>query len=317
MIPSTRVARGSRRATGAKLIALVVLCAVYGNLLPSEAAETSKPTRASGLSVSVKPARNMCFTEQVEVTGTVFPRQEVEIPAPREGRLTDVLVGPLDQVAAGQILARLGPADGATSTTVVSVTSSVAGVVVHSDAATGKPVSPRQGPLFRIVVGGDLDVKADVPIGDLKRLAVGQPVTVRPLGQPELSGKLQLVASPIEPGSQLGRVRIALPTTRDLRVGTFARAIILVGERCGIGVPYSSIMYEPDGTILQIVKNDRVEARHVILGLLLGSYVEVRSGISASDLIVTRAGPFLRDGDQVTPITVQDTTDAKMTKARE
>jgi hypothetical protein len=76
-------------------------------------------------------------------------------------------------------------------------------------------------------------------------------------------------------------------------------------------------MYEPDGTILQIVKNDRVEARHVILGLLLGSYVEVRSGISASDLIVTRAGPFLRDGDQVTPITVQDTTDAKMTKARE
>lgn len=278
---------------------LLICCSSIGAAM----AETSGPAQLSGLSVSVQPARKMCFKEQVEITGVLVARQEVEIRAPRDGlKVTELLVEPLDKVTTGQVLARLTITEAPNAGGTVAISSPVAGVVRAVDAGLGTPVYQRQGPLFRIITGGNLDFRAEVPIPQLKALAVGQIVTVTPLGELDLSANVRSVDLPVEPGSQLGRVRVGLPNTRDLRVGTFARGIVAIGERCGIGIPYSSVMYQEEGTIVHVLRNDKVEARQVLIGLLSGIYVEVRSGVAASDLIVTRAGPFLRDGDQVNPI---------------
>jgi HlyD family secretion protein len=272
----------------------------------AQAADKPEPP-AGALSVSVKRAREMCFKDQVEVTGTISARREVEVGPSREGYVvSQVLVEPLETVSAGQVLAELAPADGAAGGGTLSLRSPVAGVVSRNAAVAGMPASPRQGGLFRIVANGEMDLRAEAPIDDLKKLSVGQKVVVTPLGAPPAPAKVQFIAPSVDPASQLGRVKIAIEPGRSLQTGVFARGVILVAERCGTGVPYSSIMYPPDGTIVHVVVDNRVVARRVEVGLLAGSDVEIRSGVTADDLVVIRSGPFLRDGDLVAPIRVED-----------
>lgn len=294
-------ARDARRPGPRALVLLLSLFAVEAPPA-SNASENSKDPMASALSVSVKRAREMCFKDIVEVTGTLAARREVDVGTSKDGLVvTQILVEPLDAVTPGQVLAQLGTMDGAASGG-VAVRSNVAGVVGRSYAVVGMPVSTRQGPLFRIVAGGELDLRAEVPLDQLKKLAPGQSVAVKPLGLTEIAAKVQFIAPSVDPASQLGRVRIAIASGRPMRTGTFARGVVEVAKRCGTGIPYSAIMYQPDGAIVHVVVDNRIAARRVEMGLMSGSDVEVRSGLTASDLVVTRAGPFLRDGDLVNAI---------------
>ena len=267
---------------------------------PARAAEEAPRT---GVSVSVRAAKARCFPDRVEVTGTLVPREQVDLSADREGlKVAQVLAGPLDTVTTGQILARLVPMEGPSDGAGTPLRAPVGGLVLRSQAAIGQPASPRMGPLFQIVAGGDVELTAEVTLADLGRIAVGQAVAVRPLGLPEVAGKVRRVEAAADPASQTGRVRITLRGAPEARVGTFARGVVAVGERCGIGVPYSAVQYEPDGTIVQVVDGTRIETRQVTVGLLDGDDAEIVSGLSDQDLVVVRAGPFVREGDQVQPI---------------
>lgn len=272
-------------------------------------AQAPDPDRASGMAVSVTPVRSMCFEDRVDVSGTVVPRREVDVGPDREGlQVGQALVDTRDEVTTGQILARLVPAEGQGNASPQALRSPVAGIVEASDAVPGLPASPSR-PLFRIVAGGDLDLRAEATAADLLKVTAGQPVTVTPLGGPDLSGTVQAVLPAVSPGSQLGRLRVAISEGHEVRVGTFAHGRIVVGRRCGLGVPSSAILYPPDGTVVQIVVGGQVQARRVSVGLASGTDVEIVSGLKERDDVVVRAGPFLRDGEQVSPIPVKAGTD--------
>ncbi|WP_375462901.1 efflux RND transporter periplasmic adaptor subunit [uncultured Methylobacterium sp.] len=303
--PSPRRTLRPHTTTHRRLARLAALAlAAFGSAL---AAETD-PARLATLSVSVRPARTLCFADRVAVTGTLSAREQVEVGAEREGfKVAQVLANPLDAVVAGQVLARLAPIEGpAEAGALVAVRAPVAGTLLRSRAVIGQPASPRQGPLFDIVAGGAVELVAEVPIPDLARIAVGQTVGVRPLGLPETAGTVRRIESGTEAAAQVGRVRIALTATPDVRIGTFARGIVTVGRRCGVGVPYSAVQYEADGTIVHVVDGTRVEARQVTVGLLSGGNAEIRTGLSEADLVVIRAGAFVREGDQVEPVVIHD-----------
>jgi hypothetical protein len=61
----------------------------------------------------------------------------------------------------------------------------------------------------------------------------------------------------------------------------------------------SAILYGPQGSVVQVVRNNRVETRRVRVGLLTGKDVEIREGLAVGDIVVARAGAFLREGDLV------------------
>ena len=48
--------------------------------------------------------------------------------------------------------------------------------------------------------------------------------------------------------------------------------------------------------------NGAVRQRAITTGLTSGGLVEVKSGVAAGDIVVAKAGTFLRDGDAVRPI---------------
>ncbi len=53
---------------------------------------------------------------------------------------------------------------------------------------------------------------------------------------------------------------------------------------------------------MQIVRDGKVVTSEVQTGLRDGNDVEIKSGVALDDLVVARAGTFLRNGDAVRPI---------------
>ena len=71
---------------------------------------------------------------------------------------------------------------------------------------------------------------------------------------------------------------------------------------CGVSVPLTAVLYTNAGTVVQVVRRDRVETHRVEVGLMSGAQIEIRDGLSEGDMVVARAGALLREGDLVRPV---------------
>jgi RND family efflux transporter MFP subunit len=156
--------------------------------------------------------------------------------------------------------------------------------------------------MFRIVAKGEVELDAEVTETRLAAIAAGQTARVDVAGLGTIVGKVRLVSPEIDKSTRLGRVRIFLGDNPGLRVGAFARGTILTANGKGLAVPASAVLYGPDGPSVQVVRAGRVETRSIKTGLAAGALVEVREGLGDGDLVVARAGTFLREGDAVRPV---------------
>jgi HlyD family secretion protein len=260
-----------------------------------------------GLAVSVVKAKKLCFDNTIEVTGVLVPRAEVLVRPDREGlQIARVLAEPGAKVSAGQPLAQLVSPDAAAgSTDFVSVNAPAAGTVLRVNAVVGAMASARAEPLFQIIVGGELELSAQVTTRNLPNLASGQPAKTKLIGVGELPGRVRVVSDMIDSTTQLAEVRVAVDLDERLKVGTFGRAIINAGQRCDrAAIPLSALLYGPEGTVAQVVRDERIESRLVTAGLQANGNVEILQGVAEGDMVVVRAGAFLRDGDRVRSVVV-------------
>ncbi len=177
-----------------------------------------------------------------------------------------------------------------------------AGIISRKTAKLGALASGLAEPLFRIIANGEIEMEADVSETEIPQLKIGQNAKITGPGVAAVSGTVRLIYPEIDKISRLGRVRIFIGANAALRIGTFARAIVETTKGNGVGVPLSSILFNDDGATVQVVKNKRIISRVVKTGLRENGVIEITSGIDDGDLVVVRAGTFLRDGDQVTPV---------------
>jgi HlyD family secretion protein len=265
------------------------------------------PDAPKGAAVTVIKAEKSCFAAIVEVTGILLPRDEVAIRPDRPGlKVAEVLVDAGETVTAGQTLARLTLPEGGA----VPVQASVAGLVSTSSAVVGTIASGKGEALFSIIPRSEFEMVGQVPTRDLPKLAVNQAAEIKIIGVGALDGKVRRVASTVEPNSQLGQVFVTITSTRRLMANSYARALIKTGESCGVSVPLTAILYGSAGTVVQVVRRQRIETRRVEVGLMSGGRVEIREGIAEGDMVVARAGALLREGDPVRPLTADATAAA-------
>src|SRR5262245_49295317 len=159
--------------------------------------------------------------------------------------------------------------------------------------------------MFRIVAKGEVELDAEVVETRLAAVRVGQRARVEVAGLGEVTGTVRIVSPEVDKATRLGRVRIFLGDNAGLRVGAFARAGIATAASAGLAVPASAVLYGPGGATVQVVRGNRVETRGIKTGLAADARVEVRAGLDEGELVVTRAGTFLRDGDTVRPVPVE------------
>jgi HlyD family secretion protein len=182
------------------------------------------------------------------------------------------------------------------------------GLILARNATLGGVVMAQTAPLFRIAIDSEFELAATVAETALPRLANGMPAQVSMAGLDEpASGTIRRISPEVDRSSRLGAIRIALKPGSPVRAGTFARGEIELVRRDGVAVPASAVMYVGAQAFLQCVENGTVKTRQVQLGARSGDLVEIVSGLSAGEEVVSRAGTFVADGDLVTPVRVEAT----------
>jgi HlyD family secretion protein len=186
------------------------------------------------------------------------------------------------------------------------------GLVLARSATVGSIVSPSSGSLFRLAIGGEFELEATVAETRLPRLAPGMKAKiVLPGFDGKVEGSVRRIAPEIDQKSRLGLIRIALPKDAPAHAGSFARAEVELSRHEGIAVPTSSVLYDGDQALLQVVDNGRITTTKVKLGARANGFVEVVDGVSEGVEVVARAGTFVADGDMVTPVRGEQTGSIK------
>jgi multidrug efflux pump subunit AcrA (membrane-fusion protein) len=297
MLMGNFAARGRSRSWLAPA-AMGLVCLVSQPSLAADEADAPK-----GAAVTVLKAVKACFSNVVEVSGIVIPREETAVRPERQGlKVAEILADPGDTVTAGQTLARLSLPEGG----VTLVQAPVAGLIASSTALMGAVASAKGEALFSIIARSQFDLVGLVPTEDIAKLAIDQPARIKIVGAGDVDGKVRRVAPTIEPNSQLGQAYISVTTNRRLLVNSSGRAMIKTGQSCGVSVPLTAVLYGSAGTVVQVVRRQRVETKRVETGLMFAGQIEIRDGLQEGDVVVARAGALLREGDPVRPVTSAD-----------
>jgi HlyD family secretion protein len=97
-------------------------------------------------------------------------------------------------------------------------------------------------------------------------------------------------------------VRIAVDRPEAVRSGMFAAAEVVVETRAALAAPISAIAGGTGGRDGAARPRRRRGAGPVVLGVRDGDRVEIRDGLAEGDLVVAKAGAFVRDGDRINPV---------------
>jgi HlyD family secretion protein len=182
-----------------------------------------------------------------------------------------------------------------------------AGVVSRRNAKLGAVAAAVGDPMFRMIAKGEVEMQADVPEVYMPKMTPRMSARIEVAGLAAREGKIRLISPEVDPATRLGRVRIFIGEDKELRPGTFARAVINIAESNGLGVPSSAILSQSDGSTVQVVKDGRVESRRVRTGLISSGKTEILEGLQDGELVVLRSGTLLRNGDAVRPVLMDKT----------
>ncbi len=175
------------------------------------------------------------------------------------------------------------------------------GIVLTRAAEVGQAVTAGTAPLFRLARGGEVEMKAMVAEQDLPKLKVGQTAQVSITGvQTPYTGTIRLLPAVIDPMSRLGEVRVTLPHDRNLRPGAFARGEAKVATDVRPIVPQTAFLADSRGSYVYVVgEGERVVRKPVKFGGAQPSGIVIAEGLDGSERVITTAGAFLHEGEQV------------------
>lgn len=179
-----------------------------------------------------------------------------------------------------------------------------AGLVLTRAVEPGQVIGGASGTLFRIAMGGQMEMRAELAEADLAAARVGSQATVVPVGTTQsFNGQVWQVAPVIDPQTRQGVVRIALAYNPALRPGGFAQAQIVTGQVDAPMLPESAVQSDDRGNYVYIVGPDNKAQRRVVkTGQVTDRGVVILDGLQGNEQVVLTAGAFLTPGQSVRPI---------------
>ena len=172
-------------------------------------------------------------------------------------------------------------------------TAPATGSVIEKNVVEGDAVTAGQR-LFRIAALDKVWVEADLFEADLGRVKPGMAARVALGGGQVLDGKVTFVYPYLDPQTRTGRVRIELPNQGlELKPDMYATVTFAVTLDNRLSVPKSAIVYAgPRRVVFVELGGGKLAPRDVVLGAEAGERVEISSGLSERDVVVT-SGNFL------------------------
>ena len=167
--------------------------------------------------------------------------------------------------------------------------------MVEKNVVAGTAVEPGMK-LYRIAGLDRVWVEAEVYESELAQVAVGQPATVTLSYMPgkTFRGKVAFVYPYLDGTSRTGRVRIALANPDGvLKPDMYANVELATSLGEALVVPESAVLRTgPRSFVFVDLGEGRLKPQRVETGVEQGEWVEITSGLSEGDVVVS-SGNFL------------------------
>jgi HlyD family secretion protein len=183
------------------------------------------------------------------------------------------------------------------------VKTTIGGVISARNAKIGAIAAGAGNPLFTIIRDNAIELNADVSEGDLLKLKPGQVVHMNVAGtSTRVEGKVRTIEPVINATTRLGTVKISIDNPDIARIGMYASAEVIVSDRKVLALPLTAVMAEDGSMVVRRVVDGVVTMTKVTTGVQDGDFVEISEGLTLKDIVVEKAGAYVRDGDKVAPV---------------
>jgi RND family efflux transporter MFP subunit len=181
------------------------------------------------------------------------------------------------------------------------------GVVSLRNVNVGDFVGEMGGkPMFRIVDNGVLDLTVNVPSGEMGSVHVGQPLTFSTDALPgkTFSGKVKFINPAVNEADRSVKVVAEVQNVDEqLKGGLFAKGRIMTGTRAGVlKVPQTALLtwdVPAKKAEVFVIDGDIARRQTVRTGNISGDRVEIPSGLTPGQQVITRGGFNVKDGNKV------------------
>lgn len=177
------------------------------------------------------------------------------------------------------------------------ITAPMDGIVLRRDGEIGEIAEAGQI-LFRVGVPKPLQVVAEVNEEDIPRVVLGQTVLFRTDAFPDrrLEGKIREITPMGDSVAKTYRIRVALPDDTPLKPGMSVEANVVTREKPdALLIPADAVQ----STSVFVVDGNHVRKREVKIGIRGTRAIEILSGLTQQDRVVSPAGSELTDGKRV------------------
>ena len=179
------------------------------------------------------------------------------------------------------------------------ITAPFSGIITARSGEPGNLAAPG-APLLTIERDGAYRLEASVDESKLPSVKAGQTVEValEALDR-RLTARVSEIVPAVDPASRAYTVKIDLPAVPNLRSGMFGRAWFPTGSRKVLAVPAAAVVER--GQLQSVVVIDAGVARNrlITIGARRVESVEVLSGLSEGEKVITPIPAALADGTRV------------------
>ncbi len=173
------------------------------------------------------------------------------------------------------------------------------GFIAERTADIGEYVSPQQK-VATIVKINPLRIRIDIPEQAIPEVHVGQSVSMSTSAWPDknFSGRIARIAPNVTTNSRTLTVEAEIENSSGvLKPGQFATVRILQALAApAVLVPARSLITESSVSRVFVIKSGHAEQRLVQVGQADGDLIEVKSGVTANELVATSNLEQLSDG---------------------
>lgn len=176
------------------------------------------------------------------------------------------------------------------------------GLIIKRDGEIGEMIGAAQ-PIFYISCCAPLRITAEVDEEDIPQVREGQDVLIQSDAFPDqvFQGKISSITPKGDPVARSYRVRMTFDNQASpLRIGMTAETnIITKKSENALLVPATAIGKE---NTVQTIRNNQVARSIVKTGIKDIDTIEILSGLSEDDIVMTTFNPDLEDGQKVRTI---------------
>jgi len=174
-----------------------------------------------------------------------------------------------------------------------------AGVVISKSVDPGSLALPG-APLFTIEREGAYRFEASVEESRLAAIRIGQPVSVNLDGVDRtLEARVSEIVPAVDAASRAYIVKIDLPAVPAIRSGVFGRAVFQLGSRSLLAIPAGAVTDRGQLQSVLVADSGIARTRLITTGQKLRDWIEVLSGLTAGEKVISPVPQGLSDGARV------------------